>query len=48
MTGASTTFGDEPIKLSKSEYVLDYVRLGMCVYTCVALCFPSVMLAYFT
>ncbi len=38
----------EWIKLSKAEYALDYVRLGMCVYTCVALCFPSVMLTYFT
>ncbi|HDL4506777.1 TPA: hypothetical protein PXB57_002255 [Staphylococcus aureus] len=37
----------EWIKLSKSEYALDYVRLGMCVYTCVALCFPSVILTYF-
>ncbi|HDE0139769.1 TPA: hypothetical protein PB369_002539 [Staphylococcus aureus] len=36
------------IKLSKSEYVLDYVRLGMCIYICISLCFPSVMLTYFT
>ncbi|NGU26615.1 hypothetical protein G6Y41_04620 [Staphylococcus aureus] len=38
----------EWIKLSKSEYALDYVRLVMCVYTCVALCLPSVMLTFFT
>ncbi|WP_203234682.1 hypothetical protein [Staphylococcus aureus] len=37
----------EWIKLNKSEYVLDYIRLGMCVYVCVALCFPSVLLKVF-